>query len=263
MQEEFELTPELLLKAYCLGMFPMAESKDADELLWFSPEQRGIIPINKFHAPRSLRKRIYQHKYEITFDKCFKDVIKNCASAREDTWINDEIIEIYSELNKMGYAHSVEAWSGDKLAGGLYGVSIGGAFFGESMFSFMTDASKVSLVYLVARLYKAGFSLLDAQFVNDHLMQFGIYEIERNEYLEKLNDAINNDIDFYTNYSNGNKDNQSSLLASSEVVSSPLSSAGASDCVSGTCFSSGLVSDVKSASDAEVLSFLQAITHTS
>ncbi|MEM8754708.1 MAG: leucyl/phenylalanyl-tRNA--protein transferase [Pseudomonadota bacterium] len=192
---ELELTPSLLLRAYAAGVFPMADSADADEVLWIDPQLRGIIPLNQFHAPRSLLKRVRRAEYDVTVDADFEAVIEGCA-ARDTTWINDEIRRLYVSLFRMGYAHSLEVWSRGDLVGGLYGVKLGGAFFGESMFSAATDASKVALVYLIARLKIGGFQLLDTQFVTDHLANFGARTISRIRYHELLELAINAPADF-------------------------------------------------------------------
>ena len=193
-----QLTPELLLNAYASGYFPMAESREGDELFWFSPEKRGIIPLDGFHIPRSLRQDAKQliesGTYRITTDRVFKDVITACAltprSHESGSWINAEIINLYSDLADYGFCHSVECWHGDMLVGGLYGVSLGGAFFGESMFSRADHASKICLIYLVAILKEAGYSLLDTQYVNDHLTQFGVVEIAKRDYLTLLSKAL-------------------------------------------------------------------------
>ncbi|MEM7525423.1 MAG: leucyl/phenylalanyl-tRNA--protein transferase [Pseudomonadota bacterium] len=192
---ELELTPSLLLRAYAAGVFPMADSADASEVLWIDPQLRGIMPLNQFHAPRSLLKRIRRGDYSVTFDKDFEGVINGCA-ARDTTWINDEIRRLYIGLFRMGYAHSVEARRGGELVGGLYGVKLGGAFFGESMFTTATDASKVALVYLVARLKVGGFSLLDTQFVTDHLAHYGARTVSRTRYHELLELAVTASADF-------------------------------------------------------------------
>ena len=190
-----ELTPAVLIRAYAAGVFPMAESAEADEILWIDPELRGIIPLNRFHVPRSLAKRIRQGGFRIDVDLDFEGVIQGCAG-RETTWINDDIRRLYVALFRMGYAHSVEMRVGDRLVGGLYGVKLGGAFFGESMFSDAPDASKIALVYLVARLKAGGFTLLDTQFVTDHLIKFGAQEIERDQYHQLLEEALGVDGDF-------------------------------------------------------------------
>lgn len=167
----------------------MADSKDAKELGWYSPELRGIIPLADFHIPKSLAKFLKQHPFKLTTNKAFREVMQACAD-REETWINEEIIELYCQLHGMGFAHSVECWEAGKLCGGLYGVALGGAFFGESMFSRTSGASKVALVHLVGLLEKAGYTLLDTQYVNDYLKQFGVVEIPKEEYLKRLEKAL-------------------------------------------------------------------------
>jgi leucyl/phenylalanyl-tRNA---protein transferase len=193
------ITPQILLKAYAAGVFPMAENADDPALYWVEPEERGIIPLDAFHIPRSLRKTIRQQPYEIRVDTAFNDVIRLCAERtreRKETWINNRIISLYSQLHKINCAHSVEAWRDGELVGGLYGVKIGAAFFGESMFSRATDASKICLVHLVARLNFGGFQLLDAQFVNPHLIQFGTQSIKKAQYHKRLEPALEGDADF-------------------------------------------------------------------
>lgn len=193
-KERQEITTELLLNAYASGYFPMADDRDAKELYWFSPEERGILPLDTFHIPRSLQRFIRNCPYEVTFDKAFEQVIRACADVksekRDSTWINDQIIALYCELAKMGYAHSVECWKDGQLVGGLYGVALGGAFFGESMFSMAENASKVALVHLVERLRKLGYQLLDTQYVNEHLLQFGVKSISKAEYMKLLESAL-------------------------------------------------------------------------
>lgn len=196
MAAEPPITPELLLEAYTAGYFPMARSQEGKRLYWFNPEIRGALPLDEdaFHIPRSLHKFLRRRPYPITVDTAFRDVIRACANnrreGREDTWINDDIIRLYTRLHDMGFAHSVEVWEEKHLIGGLYGVSIGGAFFGESMFSTRSNASKVALVHLVERLMKAGYTLLDAQFENEHLTQFGFRPIAREDYLLRLRHAL-------------------------------------------------------------------------
>ena len=188
-----KLTSDMLLHAYRTGVFPMAESRHRPRLYWVDPEWRGIVPLEKFHVPRRLRKTVRGGPYAIRVDSAFMAVIEACAEPRagsRDTWITDEIVRAYCDLNAMGHAHSVEAWQDDRLVGGLYGVSIGGAFFGESMFSRATDASKVALVHLVARLVTGGYRLLDTQFITEHLQQFGTVEISRAEYRRRLAEAL-------------------------------------------------------------------------
>jgi leucyl/phenylalanyl-tRNA---protein transferase len=181
------LTPELLLHGYAMGVFPMAED---GEILWFSPERRGVIPLDgRFHVPHGLKKRLSKRPFEVMFDTSFRNVIASCAN-REETWIDAQIIENYVALHEMGHAHSVECWDAEGLQGGLYGVSLGGAFFGESMFSRKTDASKIALVALVDCLRHSGFVLLDTQWLTPHLAQFGAYEISREEYALQLQCAV-------------------------------------------------------------------------
>lgn len=188
-----ELTPDLLLRAYAVGIFPMAESRRDHEIHWIDPELRGVIPLDTFHIPRRLRRRIRNGAFQVTADAAFAAVISACAEPTEnrpDTWINPTIERLYRELAAMGFAHSVECWQGGRLVGGLYGVALGGAFFGESMFSRVSDASKVALVHLVMRLRKGGFRLLDTQFTTPHLSQFGAIEIRRDQYRHLLSQAI-------------------------------------------------------------------------
>ena len=187
------LTPELLLRAYAQGVFPMAERRDDELLYWISPESRGVIPLNTFRVPHRLARTIRSDRFEVRVDTCFPEVIRACAApaqGREESWINAEIVEVYSELHRRGHAHSVESWCQGQLMGGLYGVALGGAFFGESMFSRATDASKVALAHLVARLKLGGFTLLDIQFVTPHLKQFGATTISRAAYHGALAAAL-------------------------------------------------------------------------
>jgi len=190
--------PETIIKAYALGLFPMADSHDSTDIRFYDPDMRGLIPLDDtvgggIHVPRRLQRRVRQNPYEITIDKDFAAVINACAApsaTRTDTWINKDIRQLYIALHKMGFAHSIEAWHGDDLVGGLYGVSLRAAFFGESMFSRMTDASKIALVHLMARLRHGGFKLLDAQFSNEHLRQFGVTEVPRVDFQGRLANAI-------------------------------------------------------------------------
>lgn len=187
------LTSDLLLRAYAMGIFPMARSRADQRLYWIDPDQRGILPLDAFHLPRSLRKTLRRGVFDIRVDTAFEQVMQNCAEAtgdRPDTWINEEIVRLFVELHHLGMAHSVETWRDGRLVGGLYGLSLGSAFFGESMFSRETDASKVALVDLVARLKRAGYRLLDTQFVTDHLSRFGAQEIPRHQYLKLLAAAV-------------------------------------------------------------------------
>src|SRR5581483_5653689 len=187
------ITPEILLRAYAQGIFPMAERRDDPELFWVSPERRGVIPLDSFHVPRRLARTVRSDRYAVSFDACFGEVIRACAEetpGRAQTWINIEIVRLYTALHAAGHAHSVECWLDGALAGGLYGVNLGGAFFGESMFSRVRDASKVALVHLVAQLKRGGFVLLDAQFLTTHLAQFGTFEMPREIYLSRLREAL-------------------------------------------------------------------------
>lgn len=193
------LTPEILIRAYAAGIFPMSESRDDPTIFWVDPKMRGILPLDDFHVSRSLRKTVRRRIFEVTFDQDFRAVIEACAETpRPDqgTWINDQIITAYTELHQLGLAHSVECRQDGQIVGGLYGVSINGAFCGESMFSHVPDASKVALVHLVARLRLSGMRLLDTQFVTDHLKTFGAIEIPARHYLMRLEEALESDAKF-------------------------------------------------------------------
>ena len=195
-----EITPQVLLKAYACGIFPMAESAEDPGLFWVEPELRGIIPLEEFHIPRRLARSIRQNKFDIRVDTAFGDVLNLCAENTDDrpqTWINRRISHLYNELHAMGHCHSVECWQGDQLVGGLYGVRLGSAFFGESMFSRATDASKIALVHLVERLKAGRFSLLDTQFNTNHLSQFGAVEIPKQDYEQLLVRALEKDANFF------------------------------------------------------------------
>jgi leucyl/phenylalanyl-tRNA--protein transferase len=195
------LSPELILRAYALGIFPMAESRDDPDVHWIDPQSRGVLPLDAFHIPRKLRRRVRRGDFDLRCDTDFIGTIRGCAAQaanRPDTWINDTIEQLYSDLHEMGFAHSVECWLNGRLVGGLYGVSLGAAFFGESMFSLETDASKVALVHLVARLLKGGYTLLDTQFTTPHLIQFGAMEIPRAEYRKRLAEAVPRQATFYS-----------------------------------------------------------------
>jgi len=181
------IDPELLLQGYRLGVFPMA--MEDDSIAWFSPDPRAIIPLENFHVPHALRRLVVKKPFEVTIDKAFLEVIHACAE-RKNTWINREIIDSYARLHELGHAHSVEAWKEKSLAGGLYGVAVGGAFFGESMFHRVTDASKITLVALVERLRARKFVLLDIQWLTPHLQQFGGIQISRSHYLRLLRQAV-------------------------------------------------------------------------
>lgn len=187
------LTPELLLRAYAAGIFPMAEAADDPEVFWVDPEHRGILPLDAFHLPRRLARTIRRDIFEVRCDSAFEAVVRGCAESTADrpkTWINDEIVRLYGALHRLGFAHSIETWRDGELVGGLYGVALGGAFFGESMYSRITDASKVALAHLVARLKLGGFRLLDTQFVTEHLQQFGATEVSRAQYHRRLTAAL-------------------------------------------------------------------------
>ena len=193
------LNEETILKGYSLGIFPMSENFDDPKIYWINPKRRGIIPIKDFKISKSLKKEIKKNKFKITINKNFNKVITNCAKKtknRPKTWINKKIIVSYSNLHKIGHAHSIEAWFQNKLVGGLYGVSLGSAFFGESMFSIMSNASKVCLVYLIANLKIKEFTLLDTQFINPYLKKLGAVEISRKKYLKILGSSLNKNTNF-------------------------------------------------------------------
>lgn len=190
------LTPEILLKGYASGVFPMAESRDNPEIFWVDPQRRGILPLDGFHVSRSLARTIRQKPYKIRINSDFSATVQGCAD-RIETWINDEIFELYKELHNLGFAHSLEVWDDEELVGGVYGVALGGAFFGESMFSTRRDASKIALAYLVDRLRKSGFALFDTQFVTGHLLSLGAREISRKDYRKQLFAALRVDANFY------------------------------------------------------------------
>jgi leucyl/phenylalanyl-tRNA--protein transferase len=196
-RRQFEITPELLLRAYRAGLFPMAESRRGERLYWLDPEHRGVIPLQGFHLSRRLRRTVLSGAFQVTSNRDFGGVVAGCAESvagREETWINPEIERLFGALHRIGHAHSIEVWQGppedSALVGGLYGVALGGAFFGESMFSRARDASKVALVHLVARLRLLGFRLLDAQFQTTHLAQFGCREVPRADYKRLLSAAV-------------------------------------------------------------------------
>lgn len=193
------VTPSLLLRAYACGIFPMADAVDDPTLYWVEPQLRGVLPLDRFHLPRRLARTVRSDIFEIRIDSDFEAIIDGCASprpGRRTTWINQTIRRLYGELFRHGHVHTVEAWRQGRLAGGLYGLKLGAAFFGESMFSVERDASKVTLVHLVARLRQGGFALLDTQFLTEHLGQFGAVEIKRNDYLKLLDDALRREAEF-------------------------------------------------------------------
>ena len=193
------VTPSLLLRAYACGIFPMADSADDPTLFWVEPRLRGVLPLDAFHVPRRLARTVRADCFEIRIDGDFDSVIAGCAAPRPGrrvTWINEPIRRLYGELFRQGHVHTVEAWRNGTMVGGLYGLKLGGAFFGESMFSTERDASKVALVHLVARLKRGGFRLLDTQFITGHLAQFGAVEIKRDDYLRLLDDALGAEAEF-------------------------------------------------------------------
>ena len=194
------INPEELLLAYRLGIFPMAESRNAEEVLWIRPHERGIIPLETFHVPRRLARVVRSDHFRVTVDRAFSEVIRGCAESRperRDTWINAAIIEVFETLYERRIAHSIEVWHGESLKGGLYGLAIGGAFFAESKFSREREASKVALVHLAARLKAGGFKLLDAQFPNPHLDQFGAIAVSEEHFQQLLSEALAVNADFY------------------------------------------------------------------
>jgi leucyl/phenylalanyl-tRNA---protein transferase len=197
-----KIDPDTLLRAYAHGVFPMGESAASETLYWVDPEWRGVLPLDQFHVPKRLARTVRSNSSTVRVDTAFRKVMEACAegtSERGDTWINDAILDVYTELHDRGATHSVECWRDNELIGGLYGVSLGRAFFGESMFSRERDASKIALVHLVARLIQGGYTLLDTQFVTGHLEQFGAIEIPRDVYKSKLAEALSGEPgDFYS-----------------------------------------------------------------
>jgi leucyl/phenylalanyl-tRNA--protein transferase len=194
------LTPDLLLKAYSVGVFPMADRRDAEDVYWVEPKRRGILPLATFHLPSRLARTLRQDRFLFTANQDFGAVMQGCAEPAEgrgETWINDAIITAYSALHRRGHAHSLEVWQDGVLVGGLYGVELGAAFFGESMFARVRDASKLALAHLVARLRAGGFTLLDTQFLTAHLAQFGSIEIGREPYRALLSEAVSRRADFF------------------------------------------------------------------
>lgn len=195
------ITPDMLLRAYACGVFPMAEGRDDPEIHWIDPRQRGVLPLDEFHLPHRLARTIRRNRFEVRCDSAFDAVLEGCAEpgpSRADTWINPIILGLMRQLFERGYAHSVECWREERLVGGLYGVAISGAFFGESMFSRERDASKVALAHLVLRMKLGGYRLLDTQFVTDHLRQFGAIEIARAAYHRQLAAALATPARFYS-----------------------------------------------------------------
>lgn len=196
MKDSTELTPELLLHAYSVGVFPMSESRDDPDVFWVEPRFRGIFDLGGFHISRSLAKHMRKDPFRISFDAAFPEVIRGCAD-RSETWINETIFELYTQLYEMGFGHSIEIWEGDELVGGVYGIAIGGAFFGESMFSRRTNASKIALAYLIDRLKTGGFTLFDTQFITPHLASLGAIEIPKSAYKKRLEAALKREADFH------------------------------------------------------------------
>lgn len=194
-----EITPQVLLKAYSCGIFPMAESADDPALYWIEPQHRGILPLETVHVPRRLARSVRTSRLRVTVDTDYEGVIEGCAAeraGRRSTWINTRIRGLYRDLFRLGHCHTVEVWEEDRLVGGLYGVALGGAFFGESMFSYVRDASKIALVHLAGRLIAGGFTLLDTQFVTEHLRQFGTIEVDRDTFHLRLDEALKQSADF-------------------------------------------------------------------
>ncbi len=191
-----KITPELLLHGYVSGVFPMSDSVDDPDIYWVDPKMRGIFPLDNFHVSRRLARRIRQKQYTVSVNQCFSVVVTACAN-RAETWINTEIFDLYGQLHNLGHAHSIEVMDGNTLVGGVYGVSLNGAFFGESMFSLRTDTSKIALTYLVARLKYGGFTLFDTQFQTEHLKSLGAMEIPRDTYHIQLADALDTKADFF------------------------------------------------------------------
>lgn len=284
-----DLTPDLLLSAYASGVFPMAEGRHDGSIGWYDPPLRGVLPLDALHVPARLRRTVRSQVYDVTFNCDFSYVIRACADARVETWINDIIIDLYTKTHHRGFAHSVEVRDKQtrQIVGGLYGIALGGAFFGESMFSHARDASKVGFVHLAARLRARGFSLWDAQFVNPHLLQFGCIEIPRREYHKQLQAALmRRDVRFMRGglYSGLASVSRDSIYTSSaagtvapsagasvaagadasgaDVSAAPDSAAAASGVAAGLA-SSGAASDENFSDFADVADFLQSITHTS
>ena len=194
-----EITPDLLLQAYRIGVFPMGERRDDPKLHWLDPRLRAVLPLDSFHLPHRLARTVRSGKFAVSADSAFAEVVRACAEPRPghpESWINGPIIDLYSELHRRGHAHSIECRVDERLVGGLYGVTVGAAFFGESMFSRERDASKVALVHLVARLIEGGFRLLDCQFMTEHLRSFGAIEVPRESFRDLLADAIDRPADF-------------------------------------------------------------------
>jgi len=220
------LDPRTVLGAYAVGVFPMADARDADEVYWVEPRRRAILPLDGFHLSRSLRRTVAADRFRVTADRAFADILSLCAEAaadRPDTWINGQIDQAFRHLHQLGFAHSIECWDGERLVGGLYGLALGRAFFGESMVSRATDASKVALAWLVARLRAGGFTLLDCQFQTTHLQSMGAIEIDRTDYMALLGAAISNGAGASADGVAGRFGALDERGADSEVVSGPVS----------------------------------------
>ena len=195
-EQKKNITVEQLIRAYMIGMFPMSESRKNKRFFFVDPEFRAVIPIFNFHISKTLLRLAKKRPFKITINKAFPDVIKSCATInRTETWINTEIESLFISLNKSRYAHSIECWQENHLVGGIYGLALGGVFFAESMFSRVPNGSKIALINLVARLWKTGFKILDVQFINDHLLQFGAHEIRKDDFKTSLQNAIQLDVD--------------------------------------------------------------------
>lgn len=271
-----KLDASVLLKAYSVGVFPMADHEDDEDVYWIDPEERGILPLDTFRIPRSFRKFLKKHPFDVTFNRAFEDVIDGCATTEDDgerdhTWINRTIRDWFLELHAAGHAHSVECWTkGGMLAGGLYGLSIGGAFFGESMFSLFSGASKTALVHLVARLKMKEFALLDTQFVNSHLLQFGCVEISRAAYHNVLDGAVQLPRSFADGASSITSGSSSAGMAGVASSAGAVGDEGSSVAAGGwgdasSPFSGAVPSSVWSESSdwAGVDGLMQSIIHTS
>jgi leucyl/phenylalanyl-tRNA---protein transferase len=251
------INPEELLLAYRLGIFPMAESRNADEVLWVRPHERGIIPLDTFHVPRRLARVMRSGRYQVSIDRAFGDIIRGCAETwpdRRETWINEPIIEVFEALHRRGFAHSVEVWHRGELAGGLYGLSLGAAFFAESKFSRMRDASKVALVHLAARLKAGGYLLLDAQFPNPHLEQFGAAAVTDERFQLLLSQALARTGDFYCLGAAGAAEEAGGLAGTGLAGAA----ADADPDLPGAGFAAAVADEADAGS-----SILQVITHTS
>ncbi len=196
MKDTPALTPELLLHAYSVGVFPMSEGRDDPEIFWVEPRLRGIFPMDGFHISRSLAKHMRQEPFQISFDAAFREVMLGCAD-RSETWISETILNLYCELFELGIGHSIEVWDNGELVGGVYGIMLGSAFFGESMFSKRTNASKIALAYLIDRLRTGGFTLFDTQFLTPHLASLGAIEIAKSDYKKRLKAALALEADFH------------------------------------------------------------------